>query len=175
MIRKAIVVVHIVAAVSMGALWLWVAPAPDGFLSSKVATPQFRLTHSKGELLLSHGVFLENKPPGVIDGYVREWRSPGFLYTRYWTVPTNLQYINGRSLSVRYWFLVLLLNVFPAIAFIRGPFHRWHRARRGHCGTCGYDLTGNASGTCPECGEKIARHVPEGRRPPQKTISCKVQ
>jgi hypothetical protein len=32
----------------------------------------------------------------------------------------------------------------------------WHRDRRryppGHCQKCGYDLTGNESGKCPECG-----------------------
>ena len=34
---------------------------------------------------------------------------------------------------------------------------RWsRRARRAHsdsCPSCGYDLTGNVSGVCPECGE----------------------
>ncbi len=29
------------------------------------------------------------------------------------------------------------------------------RPRPGHC-PCGYDLTGNESGTCPECGRKAA-------------------
>ena len=24
-----------------------------------------------------------------------------------------------------------------------------------HCRTCGYDLTGNTSGTCPECGREV--------------------
>jgi len=27
----------------------------------------------------------------------------------------------------------------------------------GHCHRCGYDLTGNVSGVCPECGEKVQR------------------
>ncbi len=35
----------------------------------------------------------------------------------------------------------------------------WHRDRRripaGHCLRCGYDLTGNTSGVCSECGEKL--------------------
>ena len=34
----------------------------------------------------------------------------------------------------------------------------WYKDRReppGHCRTCGYDLTGNVSGVCPECGEGI--------------------
>ncbi len=32
-----------------------------------------------------------------------------------------------------------------------------NRKRRspGHCNRCGYDLTGNVSGTCPECGDKL--------------------
>jgi hypothetical protein len=25
----------------------------------------------------------------------------------------------------------------------------------GHCKNCGYDLTGNISGVCPECGGKV--------------------
>ena len=25
----------------------------------------------------------------------------------------------------------------------------------GHCENCGYNLTGNVSGVCPECGEKV--------------------
>jgi hypothetical protein len=29
------------------------------------------------------------------------------------------------------------------------------RRKKGLCLTCGYDLQGNVSGVCPECGEKI--------------------
>ena len=41
---------------------------------------------------------------------------------------------------------------------------RW---KRGRCVTCGYDLTGNVSGVCPECGTAIARKTrpTEGRSP----------
>jgi hypothetical protein len=34
------------------------------------------------------------------------------------------------------------------------------RRGRGGCATCGYDLTGNISGRCPECGTSISR-LPE--------------
>ena len=27
--------------------------------------------------------------------------------------------------------------------------------RPGHCQNCGYNLTGNVSGTCPECGDAV--------------------
>jgi hypothetical protein len=36
---------------------------------------------------------------------------------------------------------------------------RWRDRRRippGHCGQCGYNLTGNVSGVCPECGTAVA-------------------
>ncbi len=37
---------------------------------------------------------------------------------------------------------------------------RWRRSRRraqrGQCASCGYDLTRNESGSCPECGVTIA-------------------
>ena len=42
-----------------------------------------------------------------------------------------------------------------ALTALLTAFLFW-RARRippGHC-PCGYDLTGNVSGTCPECGER---------------------
>jgi predicted amidophosphoribosyltransferase len=37
----------------------------------------------------------------------------------------------------------------------------WFADRRrippGHCQKCGYDLTGNVSGICPECGTPVER------------------
>ena len=29
------------------------------------------------------------------------------------------------------------------------------KPRPGHCQACGYDMTGNTSGRCPECGEPV--------------------
>ena len=44
----------------------------------------------------------------------------------------------------------------PVVAFIRGPMRRWRRRRHSQCLTCGYNLTDNTSGICPECGTKMA-------------------
>ena len=44
-----------------------------------------------------------------------------------------------------------------AIAGVVGIPFRLARKRRppGHCQACGYNLTGNMSGTCPECGKGV--------------------
>ena len=44
---------------------------------------------------------------------------------------------------------------YPTVAFMRGPVRRWRRRRKGWCLSCGYDLTGNVSGVCPECGTEV--------------------
>jgi len=46
----------------------------------------------------------------------------------------------------------------PFLSFTIPTYILWRRDRRhpkGHCQKCGYDLTGNESGICPECGSKI--------------------
>ena len=46
----------------------------------------------------------------------------------------------------------------PFLALAGPTAMLWHRDRRpppGHCRNCGYNLTGNTSGRCPECGESV--------------------
>jgi hypothetical protein len=75
------------------------------------------------------------------------------------TEPT--QEADGRSVSIwvpgRFVLLLgygssLLLAAWPVLAFICGPLRRRRRRKKGLCVRCGYNLTGNVSGTCPECG-----------------------
>jgi hypothetical protein len=51
------------------------------------------------------------------------------------------------------WVIVALLLVHPAVAFVLGPVRRRYRYQRNQCIRCGYDLKGNVSGRCPECGD----------------------
>jgi hypothetical protein len=45
---------------------------------------------------------------------------------------------------------LLLLTILAGTAYAFWRARR--RPERGHCAGCGYDLTGNLSGRCPECG-----------------------
>ncbi len=54
--------------------------------------------------------------------------------------------------------LCLLLGLYPAIVFVFARKRGRERARRqGLCIKCGYNLTGNITGLCPECGQKILK------------------
>ncbi len=59
-----------------------------------------------------------------------------------------------RSLVSALWGLTGALALYPAWALMFGPVRRWRRRRRGLCVGCGYNLTGNVSGVCPECGRR---------------------
>ena len=48
------------------------------------------------------------------------------------------------------WIALLALLVPTTIAWIK-----CRRYPPGRCQSCGYDLTGNVSGTCPECGTAV--------------------
>ena len=65
------------------------------------------------------------------------------------------------SLYLSHWFLVLLFAILPTIWFIK-----WHERRKlgdNICSHCGYDLTGNESGKCSECGEVVETTDMEAR------------
>jgi hypothetical protein len=56
------------------------------------------------------------------------------------------------KVEIPFWALFTLFAWYPGLAFICGPFRRWRRHGRALCTNCGYNLTGNVSGVCPECG-----------------------
>lgn len=45
-----------------------------------------------------------------------------------------------------------LLAITGTVPIVSGPVKRWHRKRIGLCVHCGYNLAGNRTGRCPECG-----------------------
>ena len=63
------------------------------------------------------------------------------------------QYLRHRKIRLRFLTIVVMSGLYPPIAFIRGPWRRWRRHRKGLCLKCGYNLEGNVSGVCSECGE----------------------
>ena len=86
---------------------------------------------------------------GVVIHSWREWSVFGLAL---YATPGHF----AAGMVVPLWMPFVLFAAYPAIAFIRGPVRRWRRRRKGRCLKCGYDLTGNVSGVCPECGGSVA-------------------
>ena len=55
------------------------------------------------------------------------------------------------------WFPPILFGA-PLYALLRFPARRRRRRRKqGLCVDCGYDLTGNVTGVCSECGTEVEK------------------
>lgn len=61
------------------------------------------------------------------------------------------------------WAIASLFALLPAIR-LSGWWRKRHSLRAGLCPSCSYDLTGNLSGVCPECGTAVANYAAP-RRP----------
>jgi len=64
---------------------------------------------------------------------------------------------------------VLIISVGIVICVLDGlciMFLRKKGIPPGRCPACGYDLTGNVSGICPECGKPTAPHTAGGTKNP---------
>jgi len=59
-----------------------------------------------------------------------------------------------QQLSFPGWLPPLLFSLPPAL-WLRGFIRRRRLRSAGRCQSCGYNLTGNTSGICPECGTAV--------------------
>lgn len=181
MIRKGIIVVLTVAAVGTAIPWAasyW-RHVSSGSWPGMEAGHSVSMTFKPGIVICTY-FRREHKPlaPDQVDflsnGHVLNLGGPhnfsswgyyrGFEYVAYDIDHHDLEMsppsmVHTRIVSVRYpsWLMFAVFATYPAITFIRGPLRRYRRRRRGLCLKCGYDLTGNVTGVCPECGTKVER------------------
>jgi len=89
------------------------------------------------------------------EGYVGPlaWSYGGFVLA-FAPVPL-LSHIIAKAMIVPFWFPSAVIWIYPCTAFLRGPLRRWRRRRKGLCVRCAYNLRGNISGICPECGKPL--------------------
>lgn len=121
-------------------------------------TPAFVITSMNGCLLIGHGVFLKDRPPEVQEIFAdKRFELVGVDITRFYTWRTkgSLRACDGFIVGIPFCYLGFIFLLYPIVVFVMGPFRSWRRSKRGQCLNCGYDLTGNTSGVCPECGKMI--------------------
>ena len=181
-----LLIVAWVVSYRLGAQWFFeaiAAPASDAMpLPGKPDTWQYQshlaLGNGEVQLVRRNIAFSDDVPPGwrrsnVPSEALTHLKPGGQTGGRGWRVGGIEYYHSDRKYvstpPVRYWiwgFRVIGLRLWlPAVAAALPPaFWLAHRLRRrpppGLCRRCGYNLTGNVSGNCPECGDPIVRVVP---------------
>lgn len=172
MIRKAIIVVLMLAALGTGVVW---------------ATSYFECPGVWGTSIGEDvGILVDDGAWEINFALFAEWNCTKEINVRHgriWcfytaclesgAIPQSLRFsrgftngrthfhllVSGNEIGVLFdlplFPFILLFAAYPTIALIRGPLRRRRRRKRGLCLSCGYDLTGNKSGVCPECGKPI--------------------
>ena len=156
MIRKAVIVVLAIGAV--GTVALWAHTLRTGYMYSNYTKDSLwvlgvgrgGLSMAKHEGRVRSGPYTHPPP-----GWHRYRQAGARLEYTCWIPWVDHPTDNVLALDVPLWMPFMLLAAYPTLAFIRGPLRRRRRRKRGECVACGYNLTGNVSGVCPECGAEI--------------------
>ncbi len=165
MIRKALTIALALAAVVFAAAMA--VSCVDGFSLSAYNADRaaFWVAHMEGgaaavSRTTGYGRPVITSPMGVrsveVGPYSLFWTRGTIRYQITATGAGGEDFDVGRFPAWQVAAVPLLLALYPVIALARGPYRRVIRRRRGLCIGCGYDLTGNESGVCPECALKIA-------------------
>lgn len=157
MIRRTLVCVSLVLALGAGTVWgvnirgpryTWEWPGTPGKYPNmiwRVFVLDGAIHVVNGPRVLSCGSGMGTKRMGIA----------GVQYTRVFYGGIEQDTVS-RHWRLPLWASVLLFSAYPFVALIGSRARLRHRRRvRGLCVECGYDLTGNVSGKCPECGTEI--------------------
>lgn len=178
MIRKTIIVALTLAAIFTGALG-WMGFRWGAYFDCSITSRFCCYVHSAEGLVrlyffsADQRIYLRPSPSythlsvrRAVDDEVCCWlrhATPQQIspYALYWRRQLRAA-PRGRSpvlmTGVRTWvgLPVALFLVYPVLAVLWERVGKLLKPRRGHCRTCGYNLTGNTSGACPECGATLA-------------------
>ena len=137
----------IIAANIFSAWWEidWISPYHDRWISCANGTvsAEFMAGAPRGEVFF----ILDTTP-----GWAFERTSKARMTWR-----PSFQKVRASFRPVEVWTIVVPLWM-PFLILAAPTGLLWWLDRpppRGHCQQCGYDLTGNVSGRCPECGTEI--------------------
>lgn len=115
-----------------------------------IASPSYRKLDEIGQAGVKNGWYLRYRDPNDRSPrLVLPWDGDGFFFVGNYVGPCS-------EIVFSYWPLFFLLGCLPPIAALGYVIAHADRYRRpkGLCQRCSYDLRGNSTGICPECGTK---------------------
>lgn len=123
-------------------------------------------TGSSAEVATAMTQYGRGFPLGWSHRWARTWRDipmlalTGLYLPEFWYRGDAGPHMQFTLIHFPLWLPIVLVGI-PAAWLI---YKDSRRQPPGHCRSCGYDLTGNVSGICPECGTTIAACPKDGAR-----------
>jgi hypothetical protein len=153
----------VVAAKGYAGIKIW-RPGPR--VVKGIAKPGIRMIDYSGTALGSVGaraavseiVLVPRVEWGTLDGLKKATFTFIGMQFDALRAPTWKHVTVGASL----WLVAALAACYPCVLLLGGSLHRYYRRRHNQCLKCGYDLTGNVSGRCSECGSEIRAAIGAG-------------
>lgn len=121
-----------------------------------------------GRLFIHHSYDIDKSESAVRELRFGGWRAKREVFTLLpddfnvvaGQPPDPIRYVATITLQMPTWPLLLLLGAYPIWVLLLARKRRRDRTRRqGLCIKCLYNLTGNTTGVCPECGTAFERRV----------------
>jgi hypothetical protein len=165
-IFNALAAASLLTCLLMLGLWVRSYSTSEEILFDHMAgagTARWSVHSTSGQLHLIHAVISEGQPLSFGWHYARAASPLSSSAKRPWNGFHAVFNITIRNRSpiwiwdivvVPQWFIAALFAIAPSIWLIRRLRATSHPPP-GLCKSCNYDLTGNTSGTCPECGMRI--------------------
>lgn len=138
MIRKASTLASLVVAAACAGAWAWSLGRTGSCIYGDSA---YGITEG--------GLFYVRDSAAVYD--VPGCQTQDHSGSLRWQPVVSFPRPKDRIFFIPLWIPFLLSAAYPTITLVHGRLRRWRRRRAGQCIKCGYDLTGNVSGRCPEC------------------------
>ena len=163
-------IVTLVATVS---LLLWVTVLVIWVRSFRTDEHFYFSYHSKAyRILIRSGATIVDNDPEIVAQTEREEKArraiaavPGSMFLlfvprgeRVVSPPSQIPLPWSKSSYVPLPAAAVLLLIAPFSVVVNWGAQR-KRVKLGLCARCGYDLTANTSGVCPECGSKVAEAI----------------
>ncbi len=159
MIRKTLLVISVVLL--LGTVGLWVV-SYEVAIGARVYTglSHVQMQWSYGTVEFSHQrhIGVRGHPlrfqTFMDGGHPRTHRRADYGLLGFQRSVTRVVPLVRRTVACPAWTLSLLLAC-PPVLLARSMHRERHRLRHNLCVKCGYDLRGNVSGVCSECGAAV--------------------
>ena len=112
----------------------------------------------------SYAELLHIRAPAPVHEALFVWDGPSNSLLVLWDPLVPGEYGPSKSVAIHAWIVFTSLAILPLVRIALFVWHRKRRPSTTRCARCSYDLTGNISGICPECGTKVPANSIASRR-----------